>query len=531
MVTVQIEQGKLRGKVCKDFLGGEFFSFEGIPYAKPPIGPLRFKAPQPPLPWDGIRDATKEGDPCYSLHMINANTVGSEDCLFLNVHTPKIPENFDHLKPVMVWIHGGGFLSGSGNRELYGPEFLIPQDVVVVTINYRLGALGFLYLNDPKLGVPGNAGLKDQVMALKWIKNNIKNFGGDPDNVTIFGESAGGASVHYLILSPMARGLFHKAIPQSGCALNPWAWGSYSAKDLCNILKKETNNEEEILKVLQNVSVEHLFKAQFKLKDHIRADDFRPLGPIIEKISPYEEAFLSEPPLDLILQGRYNQVPIMMGYTSREGMLIDLIIPDEDKKIIQDFEDTVPVWLGLEKKSPISIATGQKIKQFYFGDKGQSLQDKDPWYMLNTDNLFLRGIYTCAKHHSVTSKEPVYLYRFSFDGPMNLFKTFAGITSKGAAHGDDLCYLFKNFSHNEIDRLSIDCECISKITQLWGNFAKTGNPNLPGLGENVEWKPVTKDAVNFLDIDFKLTLGENPEKERMEFWDGIYKMKPTCSKL
>ncbi|KRT86285.1 hydrolase [Oryctes borbonicus] len=204
--TVKVEQGWLTGTTGKDYDGKTFYKFLGVPYAKPPIGRLRFKPPQVAEKWDGIRDATKDGSESYSRDFFKG-VVGSEDCLFLNVYTPKLPEIGAPLKPTMVWIHGGGFVWGSNNSQMYGPEFLITEDVVIVAINYRLGVLGFLSLEDPDLEVTGNAGCKDMVMALKWVQGNIKHFGGNPENVTIFGQSAGGVAVHLLVLSPMAKEL------------------------------------------------------------------------------------------------------------------------------------------------------------------------------------------------------------------------------------------------------------------------------------------------------------------------------------
>jgi carboxylesterase type B len=167
----------------------------------------------------------------------------------------------------MFWIHGGIFVFGSGSTEFYGPDFLITEDVVVVTINYRLGLLGFLCLEDPTLGVPGNAGLKDVVMALKWVHENIRQFGGDPDNITIFGQSSGAAAVHLLTLSPMVRGLFHKAIGQSGTALSPWASGTRGVKRLASMMKLEGESEETILNHLMMLSGEEILKMQGKFFD------------------------------------------------------------------------------------------------------------------------------------------------------------------------------------------------------------------------------------------------------------------------
>lgn len=164
-----------------------YFSFKGIPFAAPPVGNLRFRAPEDPQPWTGVRDALDHGPSCPTA--IPSLSMG-EDCLYLNVYSRSFTDN----RPVMVWLNPGGFLSGSGDSLMFGPEHLIEEDVVIVTFNYRIGALGFLNTGDSSS--PGNFGLKDMIQALKWVRENIANFGGDPDNVTIFGESAGGAAAH-----------------------------------------------------------------------------------------------------------------------------------------------------------------------------------------------------------------------------------------------------------------------------------------------------------------------------------------------
>ncbi|XP_045769192.1 acetylcholinesterase-like isoform X3 [Maniola jurtina] len=187
-VHVQVNEGVLEGDVDLNPYGSPFFSFKGIPYAEPPVGDLRFKAPQPKTPWEGVRSAKEHASKCYQYHLMpneSASSIGSEDCLYLNVYTPNlVPIN---PLPVMVWIHGGGFMIGGGDND--GPQFLLRKDVILVTINYRLEILGFLSLDTED--IPGNAGMKDQVAALRWVKENIRKFGGDPDNITIFGESAG----------------------------------------------------------------------------------------------------------------------------------------------------------------------------------------------------------------------------------------------------------------------------------------------------------------------------------------------------
>lgn len=186
-VTVQTEYGPVKGVKRTSALGLDYLNFQGIPYMKAPIGKLRFKDAQSPDKWTETFDATKE-PPSYVMSNFILNAVeGQEDAGIINVYTHETEPTT--LKPVMVWIHGGGFMGGSSKTDVYGPDYLLQKNVVIVSFNYRLGVIGFLSLSDPELNVPGNTGLKDQVFALKWVQKNISKFGGDPGNVTLFGES------------------------------------------------------------------------------------------------------------------------------------------------------------------------------------------------------------------------------------------------------------------------------------------------------------------------------------------------------
>lgn len=240
--------GLIQGEILSSGLFSNYYSFKGIPYAEPPVGDLRFRAPRRHSGWEGVRDGTVHGFNCPSSSPLSGAT--NEDCLFLNVYSP----NVIGRSAVMVWIHGGGFTGGSGDSFIYGPDHFMGEDVVVVTLNYRLGALGYLSTEDAH--APGNYGMKDIVLALQWLQQNILVFGGDPNNITIFGESAGGAAVHYLVLSPNAQGLFHKAISQSGSALNPWAFQQNPARhayQLARSLGITTTSNEEMIAALRNV--------------------------------------------------------------------------------------------------------------------------------------------------------------------------------------------------------------------------------------------------------------------------------------
>ncbi|XP_049947774.1 esterase FE4-like [Schistocerca serialis cubense] len=247
-VTVDIQEGTLRGQMSQTYTNRSMFKFEGIPYAEPPVDDLRFQPPVRKAAWSGVRDALHTGDHCPQYS--KGKTSGEEDCLYLNVYGPGTPSQNGTQKAVIVWIHGGCFTGGAGTAGI--PEYFVDNDVIFVSINYRLGILGFLSTSDEV--VPGNMGLKDQLETLHWVQRNIAAFGGDPEKVTILGQSAGGASIHYHLLSPQSKGLYKNAIAMSGSALNPWAfsrnatdrairfakhWGytGGSTTDLVNFLK------------------------------------------------------------------------------------------------------------------------------------------------------------------------------------------------------------------------------------------------------------------------------------------------------
>lgn len=215
--------GWLIGRHRTTHSGRHMRAFQGVPYALPPLGELRFRAPVEEPGWHGERLAVLDAPKCTQRDPFRRDTLieGSEDCLYLNVYTPDpVPETSAPL-PVMVWFHGGGWQCGSGISSFYGPDFLLDHDIVLVSANFRLGPLGFL--STETLDCPGNNGLKDQLQVLRWVRDNIAAFGGDPQSVTVFGESAGGASVTYHMLSEKSRGLLHRGIAQSGTYYNPWA--------------------------------------------------------------------------------------------------------------------------------------------------------------------------------------------------------------------------------------------------------------------------------------------------------------------
>ncbi|XP_063607613.1 juvenile hormone esterase-like [Penaeus indicus] len=322
LVEVHLQQGVIAGAQSEAGNGRVFYSFKTIPFAEPPVGDLRFRDPVPAGPWTGIRNgsiATPKG-PQLGESVVE----GEEDCLYLSVYTPR-PYASD--LPVMVWIHGGRFANGHG--EVFGPLPLLTKDVVLVVIQYRLATLGFLSTEDSEL--PGNLGLKDQTMALLWVQNNIRDLGGDPGKVNLFGESAGGAAVHFHVLSPMSSGLFRRAILQSGTALCPWAL----REDHKQIATKvglmfncsgadgqQSLNGSALVACLKNVSYQELVSVQkdvvsMKLLRQYHCDDY-----IIIIMTPRVDGqFLPDFPATMLRKGWYNKVDIILGITKDEAVL------------------------------------------------------------------------------------------------------------------------------------------------------------------------------------------------------------------
>ncbi|XP_048515847.1 esterase FE4-like [Athalia rosae] len=520
--VVIVKQGALRGVEIQSVLGKAFIAFRGIPYAAPPVGDLRFRDPQPAEPWTGIRDASEEGSKsAQESYLAKESIVGGDDCLYLNVAT----ESLTGSRPVMVWIHGGAFTLGDGGFGLFGPDYLMESaDIVYVGINYRLGILGFLNLDDEV--APGNMGLKDQVAALQWVKENISRFGGDPNNVTIFGESAGAASVHYLLLSPLAKGLFHKGIVQSGAVLNPWANIEETvshARRLVSMLGKDSTDPKEIVEFLRTVPLSELVTAQQRMltveDKHFLRYQFLPT--IDNKsIRPFVHTDSFE---EFVNQG--IDVPVIIGHTSHEGIFFLHEINDERyAKLDGNFESMVPKELA--RKSPSKVEEiARAIRDYYFGDEKISADLVDDYIQLTGDYYFVRGIQKVVDVQ-MKKKSPMYLYRFSYSGESSLYKSMFGLESaKGVMHSEEVEYLFYATvfkEHVKLDPDSIEELVRRRFVRMWTDFAKTGNPT-PIVDDliTVEWKPVNGSAKNYLDIGAELVAGKNLDEDKWQAWKRI----------
>lgn len=374
----------------------------------------------------------------------------------------------------MMFIHGGGFVFGSSQPNVYGPDFFMKHDVVLVTINYRLDILGFLCLKTRE--APGNAGLKDQVAALKWIKKNIAAFNGDPDNVTIFGESAGGASVSYHLISPMSKGLFHKAILHSGSSIAPWAYkeNSHNNSDAVIFAKQMgyfTDDPNKLYKIFKNISYYELIREEFPISTNTKNSFFntlRPFRPCIEDDLDGIEAFITKHPYDILKKGNYNKVPTIIGYNSHEGYYFTA---KEDIDVYNDFSRNLPPDLvfptDVERKTTVDI-----VKKFYFRSNNELKNNLTPIVLYNTDPFFKFPTIVEAELLLLTSHLPVFIYEFPYNGFLNIIKAISGFaTWPGACHADELFYLFKpRIIDNPL--IFLEQKMVNQITTMWTNFAK-----------------------------------------------------------
>nr|CAD7257597.1 unnamed protein product [Timema shepardi] len=514
---VEVSHGLLQGKTMVSFEGKIFNAFQGIPYAKPPIKSLRFEPPQQVDPWSGVLDATKEGHICPQLK--RGVYLGNEDCLFLNVYGIS-----DGTKrPVMVWIHGGGFLSGSGNTNMFGPEFLIDTDVVLVTLNYRLDALGFLSTGDSV--VSGNNGLKDQVAALKWIQEEIVLFGGDPDRVTIFGGSAGAVSVLLHMLSPMSRGLFHRVIAQSGTPLLPGIMHLSSrlseAAKLAQAVSCHTNSSDLLVECLREKPIFEILAASALLSEH-RLFGGTEFLPVVEAGSG---AFIADTPKKLISE-KINDVPLIIGVNNNEGLFFSYIAFTKlhiENNLITDFGHYFPNYLAYETNTYASQIT-DLIYEYYFQGKSQSFLQCFSDFL--SDYFFFIPVNESASLFSHHRASPVYFYLWSYVGHISLASRMFNKPVIGVPHGDELHYLFNVSllvpSASRENSGTKDIEKTKQVTELWASFAKDGRPSLQNV--DLTWSPFTEQSSNYLDIDTELKMATGFLDTRVALWAELNRL-------
>jgi len=466
-VRVSTSLGEIEGTFLETETGLQFPAFRGIPYAKPPIGELRFKKPEPAEKWVGVLDATKDGPACPQQDAFSRWYFGEEDCLLLNVYTPQLPtKGVPSKKPVMVWIHGGGFFWGSGRSDLYGPAKLLNHDVVLVTINYRLGPFGFMSTGDEV--APGNYGLWDQVEALRWVKANIRYFGGDPDKVTIFGESAGGFSVGLMLVSPPAKGLFHKAISQSGSATCMKSEGPEDQKKRAAFLARKagcpTESSQELIDCLRRIPAADLITYHVPSKITAETGGVEHFFPVIDG------ELLITSPLTVLKSGDFNKVPFMAGTTENEGEFFTTFFQPTKESLML----IVKPWLKLMGLSDPGLE--EELMQRYLPnpDTMDEAALRNAYSDLFDDIL----ITTCTNKTAMEVAEhvPTYVYRFDHSAKHSVFNIIFNKEIQGVPHYDDMPYLFNMPVFGFPKFTGNDREVQERFLKFWTNFAKTGSP-------------------------------------------------------
>lgn len=482
--TAKTAQGEVVGKWIMD---GTQKAFLGMPYAAPPVGKLRWKPPQPPSSWTGVRDATRYAGRCEQWHVWNdyffLDSGPSEDCLYLNVYTPKSARPAGKL-PVMVWIHGGGFFAGAGSEPRYTNSALVSRNVILVTINYRLGVFGFLASTDlakENGGHAGNYGLMDMVAALRWVRANIRAFGGDPGNVTIFGESAGSFAVNALMAAPDARGLFQKAIGESGAFFG-------SVIPMPSITERAPRDQAWI----NSLGVKSLDELRSMPADKIleAARNARRMyfSPVVDG------AFLKEPIPETYAAGRQAHIPAIIGWNrdERAGTLSKSMTAAKWKAFaVEHYGDQAEAFLAA----------------FPAKSDEQAVQSADQY---TTAGFIAFGAWRWAEAQAETGRSPLYRYRFDRPAPPEENHP----EGMYAFHSDELEYVFGTLDdrhgavwHPEDRKLS------EQIISYWTNFARTGNPNGNGLPL---WPRFDKDR-EVLHFDSPIATGPDTSRPQFEF--------------
>ena len=480
-LSVKTEQGKVQGKTINN---GKVNAFLGLQYAAPPVGDLRWKAPEAPAKWKGERDATKFGAHCAQGHvfddMVFQDNGESEDCLFLNVYTPAGATDKSKL-PVMFWIHGGGYSGGASNEPRHNGDFLPTKGVVLVTINYRLGVFGFLATSDLAKeagGAAGNYAMMDMVAALQWVKENIKKFGGDADNVTIFGESAGSFAVSTLVAAQPARGLFAKGIGESGAAFSD----VLPTDALDARLKKD---DEWVAKL----GVKSLAELRALPTDKI-------LGAVKAKKGGFppdiDGKFLTEQVADTYAAGKQAHVPLLAGWNRDEGSFLANGM-------------TVETWKGMA--AGLFKERSAEFLKLYPGATDEQAARSAIDY--GSDAFIAFSTWKWIEAHRKTGESPV--YRYHFELPALPSKYHPGTF---VFHSDDIEYVFGTLDTRPGETVRPEDRKLSEqFMSYWTNFAKTGDPNGPGLPE---WPKYGKGD-ELIHLDSTITSGPDALRPRYEF--------------
>lgn len=487
-LVVETKYGRVRG-----MKQGNVYVWKGIPYAKAPVGPLRFKPPQPPEPWKGIREATQFGpaapQPLHMLPSLVSDEIGvSEDCLTLNIWSSGLR---GPLKPVLVWIHGGAYVSGTSALSLYdGASFAEKGNLVFVSFNYRLGPLGYLYLGEygEEYRASGNCGTLDQIAVLRWIRDNIAAFGGDPEQVTVFGQSSGAGSVSVLLSIDEVRTLFQRAILQS--------WSTASTIDR-ESAERVTRQFLKILGLQKNPIANLLNMPAEKLAEAVVKMSFVSFRPVIDGL------ILDQPPLEAVGKGVADGKSLIVGSTRDEYWLKatkERAFQSGDGSLMVEYvrEKTMPYW--------------PEIASYYLNNQeaGRSLAER-------MKRLMTFHMYTYSVEQLITRlvQRPVRLWTYRFDWRSPVLQG-----ALGACHGMELPFVFHTFDSplgQARTGFTSDRAVLSGIMHgAWSAFASTGNPNGPMVPTWPNCKNPDRACMIF---DRHCQVKQDPHRKEREIWD------------
>ncbi|XP_063699252.1 juvenile hormone esterase-like [Culicoides brevitarsis] len=530
-VIINTNLGSVRGKELRTWKNSQFYGFRGIRYGKPPVDDLRFKPPVPVEPWNETFDATEDGPMCPQPNKTREEY--SEDCLRLNIYMKQLPCNQNRtencsnsLKSVLFYIPGGGYYVGSGVSSDYGgPYYLLEHDIVLVTINYRLGLLGFMNMATKEY--PGNAAFKDQVVAMRFVRDHITNFGGDPSKVTLISNSAGSFSTALHLVSPMSRGLFHQLIMASGGydGKQPFASEqSEVAKKQAELFGCNTWNVNETLSCLKSKPTDDYVDTVYKSMFYGLA----PWSPVVEKDFG-QERFLVEQPLESFEKGNYAKVSLIAGVTRDE--LVENAVPIVQNPLHSLVFDlgwyfVVPRVFGYESWTFRSFNISGELRKFY-GVPSPIRADNAlvPLSQLISDGGVGFGTHRIAKF--MEKYKPVYQYMFSYVGRYS-YLYYPDDKPYGAEHADDMIYLFcRNRVAPLFNETDPEAPIIEYLTRLYTNFVKTGNPNDSNdkFLQNVTWSALSDTNRQYLNIDSELLIESDMFKDRYELWDKLFPAK------
>lgn len=507
---VRVVTGDIEGETLP---GDDARVFRGVPFAAPPVGALRWRPPQAVSPWSGVRPATTFAPCCTQAPRLRGSISDfgveptSEDCLYLNIWTAaRAP---DERRPVMVWIHGGGFSYGSGSLPQFDGAALARRGVVLVTINYRLGPLGYLahpdLVRESSAGVAGNYGLLDQIAALAWVRDNISGFGGDPDRVTIFGQSVGSSSVCCLMASPLAKGLFHRAICQSGGSMGPMGSpGGGSMQTLAQALelgvdfaRRHRANGIDDLRARPAEELQlpppNTQGAQFGREvARLRASGWVIVDGHAIPASPHE----------IFSKGQQNDTPLLTGANGAEGSaqptpVVDLAsFEAECRARFGDLGDAIIDTYGARAASDI-----ENLARFAFGQRGFNWQN-----------------WTQLRLHARTARSPAFGYHFNRVQPFPPGAAYVENAADrlGAFHTAEIPYVFQTLHTRNWPWTDADGAMADAMASYWVNFAAHGDPNGAGLPHWPRYEAAVDKVMILGDAP---TAGAMPDRDRLDFWD------------